>query len=406
MKRLFFCLFFVLLAIPAHAESLGRVREDGPELHVTVTAAAPFDDSAEYPWTLEAALTAEDGSLDQRLRWQSHVSAEHDGVAALIRLVDYNFDGCLDLQLLVGAGARNVTFAFALWNEAEGRFDPVMTGGNRLPGGQKREGVHQLVVCNPVFDAERRTIHSDLQDGWYYRTEELIYWESPRSQYQQVVVSVYDAGKGLIGESVDVWGTGLLRLWDQVYPASWYYGDDGEGASRHRRAAIDRIIADGGLPDLSVMQVAHVDWVHLRERDSKASASLARLDRGADVTVLQTGCGADGGWVLVWCANGDLGLPVGEAALQDTLVDGMTGYIWHSYLEPWRLTVAHTDWVNMREAPDKASPSIAQLDAGTIVYRCGAGRQEVEGWVPVVVMFADGQSFTGYIWHSFLEEAK
>ncbi len=31
--------------------------------------------------------------------------------------------------------------------------------------------------------------------------------------------------------------------------------------------------------------------------------------------------------------------------------------------------------------------------------------QAAEGWVPVFVILADGQNLSGYIWHSYLEEA-
>ena len=80
--------------------------------------------------------------------------------------------------------------------------------------------------------------------------------------------------------------------------------------------------------------MTNVDWVNLRQLDSKASASLAHLDHGTAVQVLREGCGTDGGWVLVWVDNAALGLSTGGTDMyQDTLVDGMTGYIWHSYLE-------------------------------------------------------------------------
>lgn len=79
------------------------------------------------------------------------------------------------------------------------------------------------------------------------------------------------------------------------------------------------------LSDPTFMQVDNVSWVNLRSRDSKASPSLAKLDRGTIVRVLHTGCGEDGGWVRVW-------LP--HEGGPDDMQPGLTGYIWHSYLVP------------------------------------------------------------------------
>lgn len=336
MKRLFLFLLLLMLGLPAHAETktyTGRVREDMPLLTITVTEDG-YDSTADRPYTLTAHITAEDGSLRQEITWQSLERPAYERVAALVKLVDYNFDGYADLQLLTAQGARNVFYVFALWNPETGWFDDVMLGGERLPGGEKREAAHPLEVCNPIFRPESASILSIVEDGWRYRTETVIYWESPRSQYQKIIACVYDAGDGQIGESLDFWGTGLIRMWDQVYPESWYYGEDGEGASGPRTDAINLFTRGEKNIDPRWAQVANVDWVNLRQLDSKASASLARLDCGTEVQVLREGCGTDGGWVLVWVDNAALGLPTGGADMyQDTLVDGMTGYIWHSYLE-------------------------------------------------------------------------
>ena len=337
MKRLFLCLLLMLMAIPAHAEMetyTGRVREDMPLLTVTVTQNDCYDEESFRPYTLTAAITAADGSLTQEITWRSNETPNRERAAALVMFQDYNFDAYLDLQLLTAQGARNVFYVFALWNPETGRFDDVMLGGERLPGGEKCADAHPLEVCNPIFRPESASILSIEQDGWRYRTETVIYWESPRSQYQKVIASVYDAGDGLIGESLDLWGTGLIRMWDQVYPESWYYGTDGEGASGPRADAIDLFTRGERNIESRWMRVANVDWVNLRQLDSKSSASLARLDCGTEVQLLREGCGVDDGWVLVWVDNAALGLPTGgDDMYQDTLVDGMTGYIWHSFLE-------------------------------------------------------------------------
>lgn len=151
-----------------------------------------------------------------------------------------------------------------------------------------------------------------------------------------------------------------------------------------------------GTVDGYWMQVANVDWVNLRQLDSKGSPSLAKLNRGSSVQVLATGCGEDGGWVLVY-VHGD------GTSDDDREVEGMTGYIWHSYLEPSFLRVANVDWVNVRAEADKASPVIATLNAGHHVHR----DFETDGWIRVSgwheVEGGDRAPFRGYIWHSYLE---
>lgn len=72
--------------------------------------------------------------------------------------------------------------------------------------------------------------------------------------------------------------------------------------------------------------------------------------------------------------------------------------------------VAHTDWVNLRRQDGKQSLSLAHLDAGTevLVLRpdCADGWDLVL-WHDPNEMDSDGffgpKSYTGYIWHSFLE---
>lgn len=63
--------------------------------------------------------------------------------------------------------------------------------------------------------------------------------------------------------------------------------------------------------------------------------------------------------------------------------------------------VDNVDWVNLRKQDSKDSPSLARLDAGTTVDILAEGCGEDGGWVRVLAQI-DGQSLTGYIWHSFL----
>lgn len=375
MKRLLLCLTLLMLATPAaQADFPDRVREDMPALTITVTEDA-FDEASDRPYTLTAHITAEDGSFTQAVTWQSNETPNIERVAALVLLVDYNFDGYRDLQLLTAQGARNVFYVFALWNPETGRFDEI----TELHGAP-------LEVCNPIFYFSRREIQSVEQDGWRYCTDTLLWWSDDHTVVERVVAEVYDPGvNGLIGERMTIVdGDKRHILWDQQYEEDWYYGDND-----HRGAARGLFTYDGQYP--YAIQVTHEDFVYLRSRDDINSTPLAQLPGGTTVYVLLTGIGPDGGWVLVWCRD------EGDEAL------GRVGYVWHSFLGPWPMRVANVDWVNVREKPDKQSASIAQLDKGMLVYPEG---EAVDGWQPVNVRFADGGSFSGYIWHSYLEETE
>lgn len=375
MKRLLLCLLLTLMALPAHAETAnytGRVREDMPLLTVTVTQDDSYDEESLRPYILTAHITAEDGGLKQEIAWQSRETPNRERAAALVMFKDYNFDGYADLQLLTAQGARNVFYVFSLWNPDTGRFDDVMT----LRG-------EPLEVCNPIFYYSRSEILSVVQDGWRYRTETLLWWRDDHTIEERVVAEVYDPGvNGLIGERLTIVGH---ILWDQQYEEDWYYGMT-EGATDHHGAALGLFTHDGQYP--YAIQVTHEDFVYLRSRDDVVSTPIAQLPHGETVYVLLTGIGPDGGWVLV----------LHRIDGSDTL--GQVGYVWHSFLGPWPMRVANVDWVNVREKPDKQSASIARLDKGMLVYPEG---EAVDGWVPVSVRYEDGGSFTGYIWHSYLQ---
>lgn len=384
MKRLLLCLLLLMLALPAHAETTnytGRVREDMPLLTVTVTQEGGFDHDARHPYTLVAHITSADGTPAQEIAWQSNETPNRERAAALLRFVDYNFDGYADLQLLTAQGASEVFYCFALWNPDAGRFDDVMT----LRG-------EPLLVDNPIFIPERREIRSVVHDGWRYRTDTLLWWRDDRTIEERVVAEVYDPGvNGLIGERlIIVDGDKRHILWDQQYTEDWYFGL-GEGADEHRDSALAMFTQEGRYP--FAIQVTHEDFVYLRSLDSIHSTPLAQIPHGETVYVLLTGIGPDGGWVMVWYET--------PATSGETL--GWVGYVWHSFLGVWPLRVTGVDWVYIREAPDKQSSAITELDEGTLVWPCG---EAVDGWQPVSVHFADGGSFTGYIWHSFLEETE
>lgn len=75
--------------------------------------------------------------------------------------------------------------------------------------------------------------------------------------------------------------------------------------------------------------------------------------------------------------------------------------------EPCILRVANVDWVNLRSRDSKASPSLAELNAGEevygLVFGCGQDGGWTLVWQPGATLDTPGR--TGYIWHSFLEEA-
>lgn len=406
--RRFFCILLALLAmsLAALAEDDNRVAESLPALSFTVTDTGKGTDNDRRPNLLAVEVVSEDGAFTQTVTWESNEHPDFERLAHFVRLVDYNFDGYKDLQLLVAQGARNVFYAVALWDEAQGRFREVERHCLHLPGGKIDQEITQVEFCNPEFYPDGNPwgrILSVEADGYAYRTEYVYGWESRYGLTTYWVASVYDAGEGMIGESLEQWGTGLCYWWNQTYPEDWYYGE-ADGSAKRTEARRLLMLGQGTATHYSMM-VDNVSWVNLRQLDSKESPSLAKLDRGTTVQVLATGCGEDGGWVLVNCSNSDLGIKTDIDKYHDDQPDGATGYIWHSYLESFNMYVANVDRVNVREKPDKQSDVVMTLDRGDIVYRCANSR---DGWIGVsgwkeVEGFSDTAPFVGYIWHSYLE---
>ena len=401
--RRFFCILLALLAmsLAACAEDDNRVAEGLPALTFTVTDTGKPTTNDRRPHLLAAEVVSEDGAFRQTVTWESNEHPDFERLAPFVRLVDYNFDGFKDLQLLVAQGARNVFYAVALWDEVQGCFREVERHCLHLPGGKIDQEITQAEFCNPAFylapnNPKFGYVYCVEADGYAYCTEYVYGWESRYGLTTYWVASVYDAGDGMIGESLEQWGTGLGYWWNQTYPEDWYYGE-ADGSAKRTEAR--RLLMLGrGTVDGCYMQVSNISWVNLRQLDSKESPSLAKLDRGTTVQVLATGCGEDGGWVLVSCSNDDLGIKTGIDQYNDDQPDGATGYIWHSYLEPTLMYVANVDWVNVREAPDKQSAVVTTAVAGTRIRRLP--RDEQDGWIPVSGWDTD---FTGWIWHSYLE---
>lgn len=400
MRRIFcaLMLLWTMTCLTAHAEDDWRVAEGLPVLNITWRDTGESTGNDRRPYLLAADIRAADGSLTQTITWESNELT--DRIALHVRLVDYNFDGFKDLQLLTAQGARNVFYTVALWHEEQGCFLEAERHCLHLPGGEIVQEITQVEFCNPEFYPDVHNpgfgyVYSVEADGYAYRTEYVYGWESRYGLTTYNVASVYNAGDGLIGESLEQWGTGLNRWWDQTYPEDWYYG---EGNADNKRTEARRLLMLGrGTVDPYWMQVANVDWVNLRQLDSKASPSLARLNRGTTVQVLATGCGEDGGWVLVY-VHGD------GTSDDDREVEGMTGYIWHSYLEPDFMRVANVDWVNVRASADKQSDVVLTLNRGELVDvgETIRGWVHVDGWAEEEG-FSDSRPYCGWIWHSYLE---
>ncbi len=310
-------LYFLFCGEAAQASEM-QIAESLPAVTIAVTDAGSEDDALLHPHRLRVSIAAQDGSIRQELIYRSTVSAAHDGAALLTRLQDVNFDGYQDLMLLTAQGARNVYYAVSLFDPEMMEFMPVMqTCAWSMEKKAFHDEVTQLELCNPMLLPETREILSCEEDGFRYRTEIVYQWEVQKNLEPTSVLDVYDAGEGMIGELLEQRGTQVCRCWDEVYPESWYYGQ--ERVVSERREAYLELLNGWAAPKYT--RVANVSWVHLRKQDSKASPSLAKLDERTVVQVLREGCGEDGGWVRVYIA---------PETWEET---GLTGYIWHSFLE-------------------------------------------------------------------------
>jgi len=339
-RRVFAVIFLLALLghVPMNAAqaeegafvTTGKIHESLPELTFTVADTGKKSEHPEREYVLEVRIESEDGSVSQTLEYFSGVTPLNEYIAPFVRLEDMNFDGFADMNLLTAQGARNVFTALSVFNPEKSAFEEVMQGQNFHQ--EEREfddGWNQLELCNYERYPERLGVYSCVQDGFYYAWSVFYGWEGKYSLVPDSLEEIYDAGKGLIGERLELYGTGMIRCWDEHYPETWYY----ENAEIHneRRASLRRIVlGEGGTGEAEYRRVANVDWVNLRKMDSKESPSLARLDAGTEVQVLAEGIGTDEGWVRVWYMPDGHGIFLQEP---DDGSKGLTGYIWHSFLE-------------------------------------------------------------------------
>lgn len=314
--------------MPAGYEKTIHIHDKLPiyTIRITDTGEDTADPVADNILLVE--VFSEAGEELQSFTYRSNETPEYDGVAALVMAKDLNFDGYNDLMLLSAAGARNVFHAFSLWDSRTSRFRPVKTycEWNRETERFDSE-VKQLELCNVEWIPEKKYLYSSVQDGYRFRRDIYWGWESQYGITTRFIWDVYDAGDGLIGESLYQFGSQVGRFWDEQYPEDWYYGQ--EGVFAERQEAVAAIVH--GYDALPWLQVANVDWVNLRKQDSKVSSSLAQLDAGQEVERLVDACGLENGWVRVLYHCGET---AGIEECDGIMRDQMTGYIWHSFLEP------------------------------------------------------------------------
>lgn len=295
-----------------------RVTAGAPELRITVTDTGRRN-SPDSRWenVLQVTVAAADGTVNQQFEYSSNELPGTSFRGAMARLEDVNGDGFRDLVLLTAQGAYNEFNVFCLWNPETNQFDPVLTGMAFSPETEVLTDGAPLELVNFSADAEGHLV-SYGKDGAAYSTTALYSWDaSGRAPELAWVFDVYNAGNGQIGDRLYQFSANegrFVKLWDHAYPESWYYGD--HFAFEDRNAGADAFINSR----FRIMSVANTNWVNLRERDSKQSPSLMKLNAGTKVTVLREGC-ADG-WTLVLAY-----FPEKNGAARTI------GYIWHSYLK-------------------------------------------------------------------------
>ena len=288
----------------------GRVTEGGPPLTIRVKDTGEFAGAAEEPdHILAVSVTAEDGSLLQTFTCASAEipgGLEPSAADRLARFADMNFDGYQDLVLLTALGAYNEFDVFCLWNPEAGQFDPVTTGSEWNFEKEAFDGSPvPLELCNfellPGQNGLSGVLLSTERNG-YANYRYLAYrWEAPGFPVLAAAFEVYDAGKDQIGDRMYRFASQGEKLWEHVYPESWYY----EQTNRHgaRKEAFLNLLWKA--PETA--KVTKTKWVNLRERDTTKSKSMAKLTAGTEVQVLCRDISR--GWDLVlW----DTGKPDGK----------------------------------------------------------------------------------------------
>lgn len=209
-KRLFICTIFVLLSCFHYAAAemnsnmyvmIGNVVATEPQLEIVIADTGKHYEHGERNHILSATITAIDGSFFQQLFYNTLESPLSAPELRFARLTDVNFDGFLDLNLLVAAGAENIYTSIALWNVEAGQFDPVMT----LRSGLTDETI-QLELCNAWLEPESKQICSEVFNGTYNKARTVYCWVDERTLVVSSVATIYSAEGGLVGEKLEVFG--------------------------------------------------------------------------------------------------------------------------------------------------------------------------------------------------------
>ena len=306
-----------------------QIHETLPVMTISVADTGVYHPDELREYVLSVTIEAADGSFMQKMTYQSSEEPAFAQAVGMVKVQDVNFDGYNDLLLLAGAGARNVYHAVALWDAQEGCFRPVIqTNVWDRETALFAHAFTQAELCNIELYPEQRMLVSDEADGYAYHRVTWYMWDGSYALSPKYVWDVYNAGPGLIGESMTGFATRVTFYWDEVYPEDWYYGEDGVYGERRASA---RCIAMGSpfVDSTRTMRVANVDWVNLRKQNSKASPSLAKIDAGHTVTALEDPSADADGWIRVLYED-----PFVTMDEYDTGRYSKTGYIWHSYLEP------------------------------------------------------------------------
>ena len=255
--------------------------------------------NAEDEYIMKIDIRAEDGTYQQEIEYASWENGEMS--LGLARLEDVNFDGYLDLVLAHALGASNWFTIFAPWLPEEGRF---------------AEPIQDIRFCNYVLYPDEKTILSSEKDGAALYHDKAYSWIGGQLTLMGESVMDNTSSHDLMRERVVKYfldGTEWV-CWDDEYPIAWYDGDS--RVWNERRDTALAMLIHGTRRHCA--RVANVDWVNLRQQDSKQSKSIAKLTAGTEVEILSYGCGEDQGWIRV---------------LVDHNGKSLTGYIWKTYLE-------------------------------------------------------------------------
>ena len=278
----------------------GRPHKSLPKMQFIFEDTGRINDQDEHVMKLD--VRAEDGTYQQEIEYASWENGEMS--LGLARLEDVNFDGYLDLVLAHALGASNWFTIFAPWLPGEGRF---------------AEPIRDVRFCNYVLYPDERIILSSEKDGAASYHDKAYSWiggqltlmgesvvenTSSHDQMRERVVKYFSDGTEWV-------------CWDDEYPIAWYDGDSRVWNERRDTALAMLIHGTRGHR----ARVANVDWVNLRQQDSKQSKAIAKLTEGTEVEILSYGCGEDQGWIRV---------------LVDQDGKSLTGYIWKTYLEEIR----------------------------------------------------------------------